>query len=437
MLAFDDISSGDHLYFVWLAAFAAALGLALVGVMCRICRSGRVSRVSWALWSLGSLFPVAVCLSDAVRRLDGALTGPLALVAEASLLAVLAVTCYLVARRHAAQRAPAARSARSGTATARWRLSWSLTAGNAMAAAWASACFYGAVAPEEFSPPQFPPAARWVKVAGAEGLTDAGTGIDLLKADAENPPGEAPLSTCFGERFRERVIEVAPSDDRSNCHGWVFAGGRFAVGCQDVDPILWDNQYDLVERPEAGDLIIYRDDAGAVVHSGIVRLAENDLVMVESKWGPHGRYLHRPLDQAYSTTYEFYRSLRHGHLISLVDEPLLASSETASSEATSSEAASSAKAGSSANRAGSGTATARTAASRTAWPSTPASCSPPAAGELAAKKTGRAPMWKPITLNPIWWPKRPPLFGYRPFPWNGPGAATPLIPGQMNKQDRG
>src|SRR6185503_14107368 len=106
-------------------------------------------------------------------------------------------------------------------------------------------------------------------------------------------------------------------DNRANCHGWVFTGGWFGIAGQDVDKILLDNDYDRVEQPRPGDLVIYRDTEGRAAHSGIVRLAEGDLVLVESKWGAQARYLHRLLDQAYATTYEFYRSPRHGHFISL------------------------------------------------------------------------------------------------------------------------
>src|SRR5262245_16047144 len=165
MFAFDDISSPDQLYFVWLAAFGSALVLALIGLMCLACRGGRVSRGSWAVWSLASFFPLAVCLSDAARRLGGALSGPLALVAEAALLAAVAVACCLIARG----RAP--RPSGSTSAAAGCRLSWSLLVGNAVAAAWAAMCFYDAVTPQAFSLAGLPAAAKWVRVADARGLT--------------------------------------------------------------------------------------------------------------------------------------------------------------------------------------------------------------------------------------------------------------------------
>src|SRR5207247_1932023 len=88
-----------------------------------------------------------------------------------------------------------------------------------------------------------------------------------------------------------------------------------------VDTILWENEYDVVERPAAGDVIVYRDGTGHVVHTGIVRFAQDDLVVVESKWGGRGRYLHQPLDQAYSTSFQYYHSPRPGNLIQVDNGP--------------------------------------------------------------------------------------------------------------------
>ena len=42
-----------------------------------------------------------------------------------------------------------------------------------------------------------------------------------------------------------------------------------------------------------------RDGAGNAVHTGLVRLAEGDLMLVESKWGPGGRFLHAPINPSF------------------------------------------------------------------------------------------------------------------------------------------
>src|SRR5207247_1736740 len=124
------------------------------------------------------------------------------------------------------------------------------------------------------------------------------------------------------QRFLDRRIKRAETDHPSNCHGWVFTGGRYFVSPEDVEKILKENDYELVRRPEAGDLIMYRDAEGKLVHSGIVRFVDGDFVLLESQWGTNGRYLHEPAEPQYSPSFEYYRSARRGHLIHLVDDPV-------------------------------------------------------------------------------------------------------------------
>ncbi len=437
MFPFDDFSPAKP-HVLWLAAFAAALGLALVGAMCRLFRAGRVSRASWLVWSAASLLPAAICLADAFRRLDGALDGSLALVANGALVAIMAVACYWMARWQVTARyAVMASHATVDQVTPRaiaaprvWRLSWCLLLGNALAAAWAATCFYHVVDPgDSWLPPEPVAHTAWVKVPSSQGRTDSGTAIDLLKAEDDRLNGVA-LASIFGDRFRERVIEVSSTDDRSNCHGWVFAGGQFAVGGPDVDTILAENQYDVAERPQPGDVIVYRDGGGKVVHTGLVRLAEGDLVIVESKWGAHARYLHRPLDQAYSTTYGFYRSSRRGHLISLGDDASDAPGEKS-------------------DHADLGTIVSLTPESPAPQRETVESNGPALSlgtNAMAAKKHSlKSPSLKNPNAwsktNPLWWPKRPAMFSHRPFHWHGFGGPWPspshAHPSPLKRQGRG
>ena len=81
-----------------------------------------------------------------------------------------------------------------------------------------------------------------------------------------------------------------------------------------MDTILADNGYEPVEQAEGGDLIVYRDDSGLVAHSGVVRfVGEDGRVLVESKWGPLGVFLHTPETQPFSNQYSFWHSPRLGH----------------------------------------------------------------------------------------------------------------------------
>src|SRR5262249_10677123 len=95
----------------------------------------------------------------------------------------------------------------------------------------------------------------------------------------------------------------------------------FHVRSTYVDKILEDNGYSTAAKPQAGDAIVYRNEFGIIVHTGVVRLANGDSVLIESKWGPLGRFLHAPADQAYSTRWIFYRSPRNGHVLRIDRAP--------------------------------------------------------------------------------------------------------------------
>jgi hypothetical protein len=115
------------------------------------------------------------------------------------------------------------------------------------------------------------------------------------------------------------LIRLAPPTVESNCHGWVYTGGRFAVRSRDVQAILDDNSYSMVAGPQAGDLVIYRDANHQIAHTGLVRLVKEDgSVIVESKWGPLGVYLHPVLAQPYGSRFAYYRSRRDGHLLAVL-----------------------------------------------------------------------------------------------------------------------
>lgn len=115
----------------------------------------------------------------------------------------------------------------------------------------------------------------------------------------------------------ERVIRVEQGSPLANCHGWVFTGGRCWLPCEEVEAILQDNGYQPVTPPKPGDLAIYRDRNGVVVHSGIVWAVRNqDLVLVESKWGKMGIFLHPSHVHVYdNASCTYYRTERGSHLL--------------------------------------------------------------------------------------------------------------------------
>jgi hypothetical protein len=158
--------------------------------------------------------------------------------------------------------------------------------------------------------------------------TDAGTAVALYSPQAisEDERSSVPEMRYLQQQHMElKVIQTAPPDPRYNCHGWVFAGGRYWVRSDAVNRVLADNRYDKVERPAAGDVAIFRNEKGEVTHSALVRSADEGApVLLESKWGRLGRYVHTASDHAYcGHTVTYYRAQREGHLLCGTEGPQL------------------------------------------------------------------------------------------------------------------
>jgi hypothetical protein len=154
------------------------------------------------------------------------------------------------------------------------------------------------------------------EVAAPRALTDRGRAVRLFRLPEASQrsevvtAGEAAL--LANQELMDETIRVAPADPGYNCHGWVFAGGRFWVKGEDVDLLLHDNGYRHVTVPQVDDVVVYRDGEGRVVHSGVVRAVGRDgLVLVESKWGRLCRFIHTPA--CYPGRHSYYRTARGGH----------------------------------------------------------------------------------------------------------------------------
>jgi hypothetical protein len=136
-------------------------------------------------------------------------------------------------------------------------------------------------------------------------LTDKQRLVPVYRAAVESN------AHVFAPGFAGHRIVRADADYTANCHGWVFTGGRHLLKGTGVEMILEDNGYQIVKKPQPGDVIVYRDLVNQIVHTGIVRVAFDDgQVLIESKWGIAGRYLHLAEDQYYSKYFAFYRSPR-------------------------------------------------------------------------------------------------------------------------------
>jgi hypothetical protein len=165
-------------------------------------------------------------------------------------------------------------------------------------------------------------------VAGVHATTDRGQPLPLFRYPNE-PDVDATLPTIDDSvsRYlasRRQLIRTGNPDLACNCHGWVFAGGRYWVRGREVARVLDDNGYLPVATPRVNDLIVYRDADGNISHTGLVRATgEGGLVLIESKWSWLGRYVHPPESQPYGAIYRYYHSGRAGH--KLLTEPSLTS----------------------------------------------------------------------------------------------------------------
>lgn len=170
---------------------------------------------------------------------------------------------------------------------------------------------------------------------GIEAVTDAERVIPLLRYDAVAVLAAGQQLVFHSDRERrdflarmeqkflantnqsvKDLVQVTEPDLRSNCHGWIFTGGRFVVHDAQIPSILADNGYHAVEEPVEGDLSVFARN-GNVKHSGIVRRSADNALFIESKWGPFSVYRHSLEAHPYPRECTFYRGLRNSHLLKI------------------------------------------------------------------------------------------------------------------------
>lgn len=107
--------------------------------------------------------------------------------------------------------------------------------------------------------------------------------------------------------YDQQFIRTGPPEWLYNCHGWTFAGGNRTVSDIEVKRIL-RSRYKRVDNPEPGDVVIYYDVHNTLCHSGVVKATGKDgFVLVESKWGGAGRFLHLLELPQVQTHHSYYR----------------------------------------------------------------------------------------------------------------------------------
>jgi hypothetical protein len=150
--------------------------------------------------------------------------------------------------------------------------------------------------------------------------TDHGHDIPLFKArsltgDSLTLAGNQGLP-LLDSPLPYRAVRLTDAESVSNCAGWVFAGAHAWIQCRDVRQILDDNGYQAVKRPHPGDLAIYRDSTGEIVHvAQVSAILDGGRPLIESKWGAQGVFLHLAEGTPYGDDCHYYHSSRTSHLL--------------------------------------------------------------------------------------------------------------------------
>jgi len=156
-----------------------------------------------------------------------------------------------------------------------------------------------------------------VPVRSTLAITDKGRTIPLFHFKLHSTASEVEQFIHSNEKDLSQIIRLSEANSASNCHGWVFTGGRYGIREGDVATILIDNSYGEVTDPREGDLAIY-SNGDRFSHSGLVRIADKHApLLIESKWGPFGVYLHTVDKQPFPGSCKFYRSSRADHMLVL------------------------------------------------------------------------------------------------------------------------
>jgi len=148
--------------------------------------------------------------------------------------------------------------------------------------------------------------------------------LDINLRTEEFTPAEKMGLDIFTQEFKPGIVQTNAPTKSYNCHSFTFDKSKqWLVMKTTADPtgqiglntIIADQGYrPLFIPPEiavAGDIIIYKDGAGNIIHSGKVTMADGFGVVteVQSKWAQSGEYKHAPNNSPYGTNWEIFRTL--------------------------------------------------------------------------------------------------------------------------------
>jgi hypothetical protein len=113
------------------------------------------------------------------------------------------------------------------------------------------------------------------------------------------------VEELLGQR---RLIRTSPANPLACGLRWTLAVGTEVIFAEKAEALLTD-KFRLIEQPQPSDIIVYRDEAGRLVHSGRVKAVGRDgIIMIESVWGRQGRFLHAPDVVRGYARHEYYSS---------------------------------------------------------------------------------------------------------------------------------
>ncbi len=286
----------------WLASLVCVWAVYLANLWIVLFRKKVPNRAFFIFTAITVAVGAAVTLVELSQRLENRLST----IVEDSyrfLIPLLLIVCIGVALC-------------SGTLVGIWRLArrpsqWGLLLGLTVLTLWITYRYFDAMrgdmtlTVEEFSTSLVPVEDVFLR-------TDRGRFVRVyqsLLADRASSNDDSPAIVSSGF-----VIRRDKPSPHYNCHGWIFTGGKYVVKSEDVELILADNGYVPVDQPSVGDIVVYYDEQGRVIHTAVVRgLLDDGTPVLESKWGFGGRFLHRPDQQVYSMDFRFYRTARPAH----------------------------------------------------------------------------------------------------------------------------
>jgi hypothetical protein len=187
-------------------------------------------------------------------------------------------------------------------------VAWLAVALTLVATAWSSHRYSSGILRIEIGKASEVRAGELKEIRELVAVTDRGREVELYRWEDDGYNNQS-----------AQFIQAGSENSRANCHGWVFTSGEYLLWRNGVERILEDNGYHPCKVPRAGDLIVYRNGDGEILHTGLVKASFFGGILIESKWGVGGRFVHGPEMQPYGNCYSYYRSSRRGHTLAIRD----------------------------------------------------------------------------------------------------------------------